>query len=62
MIPGVRTPAITVQQAAASPLTLKFMLVMTVILLPVIIAYTSYNYWVFRGKTDEKDYNGISGP
>jgi cytochrome d ubiquinol oxidase subunit II len=62
MIPGVRTPAITVQQAAASPLTLKFMLVMTVILLPVIIAYTSYNYWVFRGKTDEKGYGGGQEP
>lgn len=51
MIPGVRTPAMTVQDAAASPLTLKFMLIMTVILLPIIIAYTSYNYWIFRGKT-----------
>lgn len=62
MIPGVRTPAITVQQAAASPLTLKFMLVMTVILLPVIIVYTSYNYWIFRGKTDEGDYYGSPRP
>ena len=57
MIPGVRTPAMTVQAAAASPLTLKFMLFMTMILLPVIIAYTSYNYWIFRGKTDNQ-HNG----
>ena len=55
MIPGVKSPSMTVQAAAASPLTLKFMLLMTVILLPVIIAYTSYNYWIFRGKTDNPE-------
>jgi cytochrome d ubiquinol oxidase subunit II len=27
------------------------MLTTTAILLPVILAYTAYNYWVFRGKT-----------
>ena len=26
------------------------MLVGTAILLPIILAYTAYNYWVFRGK------------
>ncbi|MGW8160868.1 MAG: cytochrome d ubiquinol oxidase subunit II [Desulfobulbales bacterium] len=57
MIPGVRTPGMTVQEAAASPLTLKFMLVVTIILLPVILTYTSYNYWIFRGKTYD-DRNG----
>jgi cytochrome d ubiquinol oxidase subunit II len=51
MIPGISSPGMTVQAAAASPLTLKFMLAMTVILLPVIIVYTSYSYWIFRGKT-----------
>jgi cytochrome d ubiquinol oxidase subunit II len=56
MIPGTQSSALTVQAAAASPLTLKFMLVMTAILLPVILAYTSYSYWIFRGKTDSKGY------
>lgn len=62
MIPGIQSSSLTVQAAAASPLTLKFMLVMTAILLPVIIVYTSYNYWIFRGKTDEGGYDGSSGP
>lgn len=56
MIPGTESSALTVQAAAASPLTLKFMLIMTVILLPIILAYTSYSYWIFRGKTDDSGY------
>jgi len=56
MIPGVQSSSLTVQAAAASPLTLKFMLVMTAILLPVILVYTSYSYWIFRGKTDNSAY------
>jgi len=56
MIPGVQSASLTVQAAAAPPLTLKFMLVMTAILLPVILVYTSYSYWIFRGKTDNSTY------
>jgi len=53
MIPGVITSALTVREAAASDKTLSFMLVTTAILLPVILSYTFYNYWVFRGKTGQ---------
>jgi cytochrome d ubiquinol oxidase subunit II len=56
MVPGEGTPAMTVQTAAASPQTLKFMLVTMVLLLPIILVYTSYNYWIFRGKTDDGSY------
>jgi cytochrome d ubiquinol oxidase subunit II len=57
MIPGGLSSAITVREAAASRLTLRFMLAMTVVLLPVILVYTSYNYWIFRGKTDAVGYD-----
>ncbi len=40
----------TLWQAASSPSTQMFLLVGTAILLPVIIAYTGWSYWVFRGK------------
>lgn len=53
MIPGVVSSSLTVYQAAASPKTLLFMLTSTAVLLPVILSYTAYNYWVFRGKTDQ---------
>ena len=40
----------TLWQAASSPSTQMFLLVGTAILLPIIIAYTGWSYWVFRGK------------
>jgi cytochrome bd ubiquinol oxidase subunit II len=40
----------TLWQAASSPRTQAFLLVGTLFLLPVILAYTGWSYWVFRGK------------
>jgi cytochrome d ubiquinol oxidase subunit II len=40
----------TLAQAAASESTQAFLLVGTLILLPVILFYTGWSYWVFRGK------------
>jgi cytochrome bd ubiquinol oxidase subunit II len=40
----------TLWQAASSPRTQAFLLVGTLVLLPVILMYTSWSYWVFRGK------------
>jgi cytochrome d ubiquinol oxidase subunit II len=40
----------TLDQAAASPSTQAFLLVGTLGLLPIILIYTGWSYWVFRGK------------
>jgi cytochrome bd ubiquinol oxidase subunit II len=40
----------TLDQAAASPSTQAFLLIGTLFLLPVILTYTAWSYWVFRGK------------
>jgi cytochrome d ubiquinol oxidase subunit II len=40
----------TLEQAAASPSTQAFLLIGTLVLLPVILMYTGWSYWVFRGK------------
>jgi cytochrome bd ubiquinol oxidase subunit II len=40
----------TLWEAASSPSTQAFLLVGTLILLPVILMYTAWSYWVFRGK------------
>ena len=48
IVPGV----ISIYDAAAPPASQGFMLVGTAVLLPVILAYTGYSYWVFRGKVD----------
>lgn len=51
-------PFLTIWDVAAPDSSLKFALVGTVILVPVILAYTAYAYWVFRGKVDpEKGYH-----
>ena len=40
----------TVWQAASAPSTQAFLLVGTLFLLPIILMYTAWSYWVFRGK------------
>jgi cytochrome bd ubiquinol oxidase subunit II len=40
----------TLWQAASSARTQAFLLVGTLLLLPVILMYTGWSYWVFRGK------------
>src|ERR1700744_551728 len=40
----------TLREAAASPSTQAFLLIGTLFLLPVILVYTAWSYWVFRGK------------
>src|SRR5208282_5411676 len=41
-------------QAASSPSTQAFLLIGTLFLLPVILMYTAWSYWVFRGKVGER--------
>ena len=41
---------ITLWEAASSPSTQAFLAVGTLFLLPVILMYTGWSYWVFRGK------------
>lgn len=40
----------TLWQAASSPETQAFLLVGTLFLLPIILMYSAWSYWVFRGK------------
>jgi cytochrome d ubiquinol oxidase subunit II len=48
--PYIVPPSITIWDAAAPPASQAFLLVGTVVLLPIILAYTFLAYWVFRGK------------
>jgi cytochrome bd ubiquinol oxidase subunit II len=41
---------ITLWEASASPRSQAFLLVGTLLLLPIILTYTAWSYWVFRGK------------
>lgn len=51
IVPG----ALTIAEAAAPESSLKFLLVGASVLVPVILAYTGYAYWVFRGKIDPEE-------
>jgi cytochrome bd ubiquinol oxidase subunit II len=52
LMPSSSDPAssLTVWDASSSPLTLTVMLIATVVLLPIILAYTAWVYRVMRGK------------
>ncbi len=50
--PYIVPPFLTIHEAAAPPESLKFLLPGVLVLVPIIIAYTAYSYWVFRGKID----------
>jgi cytochrome d ubiquinol oxidase subunit II len=52
MYPFIVPQSITIWQAAAPAKSQQFMLVGVAILIPMIIAYTAFAYWVFRGKVD----------
>jgi cytochrome d ubiquinol oxidase subunit II len=57
LYPYVVPRAITIWDAAAPTASLEFMLVGAVVMVPVILAYTGYAYWVFRGKTGSEGYH-----
>lgn len=48
--PMMVPPSLTIWQVAAPDKSLAFALVGAVVLLPLILGYTAYAYWVFRGK------------
>ena len=53
--PNLIPPDISLWAAAAPPGSLKFTLVGVGLILPLILLYTGYAYWVFRGKVRADD-------
>ena len=51
--PDIIPPHVTIWEAAAPESSLMFLLVGATVLIPLILAYTGYSYWVFRGKVRE---------
>ncbi len=50
VFPYIIPPSVTIFQAAASPSSLVFMLIFIGFLIPIMLFYNIYNYFVFRGK------------
>ena len=55
--PNVVPPGVTIWDAAASKRSQVFMLIGVAITLPLIIGYTAWAYWVFRGKVGDEGYH-----
>jgi cytochrome d ubiquinol oxidase subunit II len=55
--PYIVPRAITIWDAAAPAQSLSFMLVGTVVIIPTILSYTGWAYWVFRGKVGPHGYH-----
>ena len=53
LYPNLIPPSVSIYDAAAPDESLAFLLVGAVVLIPVILGYTAYSYWVFRGKVKE---------
>lgn len=51
LFPNMIPPSLTLWQAAAPPKSLSFLLTGAVVIIPLILSYTGWSYWVFRGKT-----------
>jgi cytochrome d ubiquinol oxidase subunit II len=55
--PYVVPDALTIWDTAAPESSQVFMLVGAVLILPLILAYTAWSYWVFRGKVGAEGYH-----
>lgn len=57
IFPYIVPQAVTIWEAAAPASSQLFMLVGASVLIPIILAYTGYSYWVFRGKVQHEGYH-----
>ena len=55
--PDVIPGRVSIWQAAAPPSSQLFMFVGAAVLVPIILIYTGFSYWVFRGKVGHEGYH-----
>ena len=55
--PDLIPARVSIWEAAAPPRSQLFMLVGAVIMVPIILVYTAWAYWVFRGKVGHEGYH-----
>ncbi len=52
----------TLSQSASSSYTLTVMTVVAVLLVPVVLAYQAWTYWVFRHRVSAEDFGEVRSP
>ncbi|MCS6947878.1 MAG: cytochrome d ubiquinol oxidase subunit II, partial [Steroidobacteraceae bacterium] len=55
--PYVVPARVTIWEAAAPPRSQAFMLIGAAVLIPIILSYSAWSYWVFRGKVKGDGYH-----
>ena len=51
--------SLTIYTASSSPYTLKLMSIVAACLVPVVLIYQAWTYWIFRKRLTEKDLNNL---
>ncbi len=57
LFPNILPPSISIWQASSPPETQMFLIVGFCLVMPMVLAYTAYSYWVFRGKVTAAHYD-----
>lgn len=57
IFPYIVPRSVTIWDAAAPPESQWFMLIGTMMIIPIIVIYTAWAYWVFRGKAGAHGYH-----
>jgi cytochrome d ubiquinol oxidase subunit II len=55
IFPNIVPPSLTIWAASSPPSSQRFLLVGVLILLPVILTYNAWSYWIFHGKVRHGD-------
>lgn len=56
LFPYLVVDRLTIWEAASAPKSLMIILVGTLVVMPVILAYSALSYWIFRGKAEALKY------
>jgi cytochrome d ubiquinol oxidase subunit II len=54
--PWIVPPSINIWQASSPPSSQLFLLAGAMVLIPIVLAYTAYAYWIFRGKISNETH------
>ena len=54
--PNVIPPSVSIWEAASPPESQIFLLAGAAVVIPIVLAYTGYSYWVFRGKVGDEGF------
>ncbi len=58
VFPNIVPFSVSLWDAASSSTSQGFVLIGAIIVTPVVLGYSAFAYWIFRGRTPEKGWEG----